>query len=63
MILNLLCFLYLEALNVLMEKARQMGLITGFVIDDSGLEVTHLQFADHSIIFCDASLDEVHELN
>ena len=55
----MLFVLVVEALN---EKARRTGLFTGFAIDDSGLEVTHLQFADNSIIFCNASLDEVNNL-
>lgn len=40
----MLFVLVVEALNDLMEKALQTMLITGFAIDDSGLEVTHLQF-------------------
>ena len=33
-----------------------------FAIDDFGMEVTHLQFADDSVIFFDASPDEVQTL-
>ena len=55
----MLFVIVVEALNVSMQKARRTGLIIGFAIDDSGLEVTHLQFADDSIIFYDASLNEV----
>lgn len=45
-----------EALNALMERATQRALIKGFAIDNSAVEVTHLQFANDIIIFCDASL-------
>ena len=43
-----------EALNAFMEIATQRALIKGFAIDNSGVEVTHLQFANDTIIFCDA---------
>lgn len=48
-----------EALNGLLDKAKHRGLISGFAIDDVEYEVTHLQFADYTIIFCDASLTQV----
>ena len=32
-----------------------MLLIKGFAIDNADHEVTHLQFADDTIMFCDAS--------
>ena len=51
-----------EALNTLLERAKQMQLILGFAIEGSFLEVTHLQFADDTIIFCDASLNQVETL-
>ena len=40
-----------EALNALMEKAKHLGLIKGFVIDNADNEVTPLQFADDPLCF------------
>lgn len=51
-----------EVLNALLEGAKQMQLISGFVIEDGVHEVTHLQFADDNIIFCAASLTQVEML-
>ena len=39
-----------------------MQLISGFVIEGGVHEVTHLQFANSTIIFCDASLNQVESL-
>eukprot|EP00268_Persea_americana_P066079 TRINITY_DN8921_c2_g1_i1.p1 TRINITY_DN8921_c2_g1~~TRINITY_DN8921_c2_g1_i1.p1 ORF type:complete len:104 (+),score=24.64 TRINITY_DN8921_c2_g1_i1:824-1135(+) len=51
-----------EALNALMEKAKHLGLIKDFVTDNADNEVTHLQLADDTILFCDASLARVYNL-
>ena len=51
--LPLLCSFILYSL---MEKAKQQCLIKGFAIDNVDQEVTHLQFADDTITFCDASM-------
>ncbi|GLT68412.1 hypothetical protein SLA2020_406460, partial [Shorea laevis] len=51
-------FLFLlvaEALNGLILKAKEKDMYTGTVVGTEGLEVTHLQFADDSIFFCEAS--------
>lgn len=45
-----------EALNILMERANQLRLITCLSWDNATLEATHLQFADDAVIFCDANL-------
>ena len=39
-----------EALHALMERAKQVRLLTGFVIENVDYEVTHLQSADDSMI-------------
>ena len=49
-----------EALHALMGKANHMHLVSRFAIDNSSRAVTHLQFANDTIIFCDASLNQVH---
>lgn len=51
-----------EALNALMEKGRHWTLIKCFVIGNADHEVTHLQFAVETIMFCDASLVQVNNL-
>ncbi|GKV20736.1 hypothetical protein SLEP1_g30818 [Rubroshorea leprosula] len=51
-------FLFLlvaEALNGLIHKAKELNMYKGVEMGEERLEVTHLQFADDSIFFCDAS--------
>ncbi|XP_028102574.1 uncharacterized protein LOC114301812 [Camellia sinensis] len=48
-----------EGLNILMTRARLMGLIKGAVVGSNDLSITHLQFADDTIIFCEAEREEV----
>ncbi|GKV02023.1 hypothetical protein SLEP1_g14510 [Rubroshorea leprosula] len=50
-------FLFLlvaEALNGLIHKAKELNKYKGVEVGEERLEVTHLQFADDSIFFCDA---------
>ena len=51
-----------EALHALMEKSKHHILIKDFVVDNVDVEVTHLQFADDTIMFSDASLDQLDNL-
>ena len=51
-----------EPLHALLEKAKQNNLIKGFALENSNFEVTHLRFADDTIMFCDAFLDQVENL-
>lgn len=37
-------------------------LLNGFSVENSQSEVTHLQFANDTVIFCDSSLNEVENL-
>lgn len=48
-----------EALNILFERARNRGLIKGAEIGPNGLIVSHLQFADDTIIFCNNDKEEL----
>lgn len=48
-----------EAFNALMEKAKHQGLLKGFAVENADQEETHLQFADDTIAFCDASVTQV----
>ncbi|GKV43653.1 hypothetical protein SLEP1_g50917 [Rubroshorea leprosula] len=55
-------FLFLmiaEALNGLMMKAVEENLFQGVEIGRSGLKLTHLQYADDSIFFCEANEQNV----
>ena len=48
-----------EALNVLIERAVQLGLVKGVEVGVDKTRVSHLQFADDTILFCDGNLEEV----
>lgn len=48
-----------EGLNMLMERARSLGLVRGVVVGKVEVVVTHLQFADDIIIFCEVNMEEV----
>ncbi|XP_028053421.1 uncharacterized protein LOC114257814 [Camellia sinensis] len=43
-----------ETLNILLGRAKNLGLIKGASVGPSGLQITHLQFADDTILFCEA---------
>lgn len=49
-------------MHALLERAKQLRLIIGFFCENDVYEVTHSQFADDTIIFCDANLAEVENL-
>lgn len=58
-------FLFLlvaEILAKMLEKAKDEGLISGFQVSSNGESITHLQFADDTLLFVDASLEEVQQL-
>lgn len=48
-----------EGLNILIERAKEMGLVKGASVGPSELKFSHLQFADDSIIFCEAEREEL----
>ncbi|XP_026397187.1 uncharacterized protein LOC113291921 [Papaver somniferum] len=52
-------FLFLmvaEVFSALMKKAERNGLISGFKVKSNETPITHLQFADDTIVFLDANL-------
>lgn len=46
----------------MLEKAKDEGLISGFQVSSNGESITHLHFADVTLLFVDASLEEVQQL-
>ncbi|XP_028056986.1 uncharacterized protein LOC114260979 [Camellia sinensis] len=48
-----------EGLNIVMERAKEEGLIIGASVGPNELKLSHLQFADDTIIFCEAEWEEV----
>lgn len=50
------------ALHGLWVKVTRPRLLTGFKIEHSLVEVSHLQFIDDMIIFCDVAKQEVSNL-
>ena len=43
-----------EVLNKMMQKAAETGLIRGLIIGSDKVQLTHLQFADDTLVFCEA---------
>lgn len=43
-----------EGLNILLIRARELGLLKGVVFGANEIVVSHLQFADDSLLCCDA---------
>ncbi|CAL5430761.1 unnamed protein product [Camellia sinensis] len=51
--------LVVEGLNILILRARELGLFNGAVVGNDLVKVSHLQFADDTILFCEANLEEI----
>ncbi|XP_028056846.1 uncharacterized protein LOC114260849 [Camellia sinensis] len=43
-----------KGLNLLIERANELGYLRGLTIGPNDLKVSHLQFADDTVIFCEA---------
>ncbi|CAL5380958.1 unnamed protein product [Camellia sinensis] len=48
-----------EGLNVLLSRAKEIGLVRGATVGPNDLAVSHLQFADDTILFCEADWSEL----
>ncbi|XP_028058827.1 uncharacterized protein LOC114262653 [Camellia sinensis] len=48
-----------EGLNLLLERAIEKGLSKGSSVGPEQLGISHLQFADDTIIFCEGENEEV----
>lgn len=58
-------FLFLlvsEVLTHMFEKATLAGWIGGFTVKKDGIEVSHLQFADDTLVFLDAKVEQLRYL-
>jgi len=57
-----LFILMTEVLNCLISKAVQHGLLSGLQVGSRSVTVTHLQFADDTLIFCEPSLESLQNI-
>ncbi|XP_028089315.1 uncharacterized protein LOC114289749 [Camellia sinensis] len=48
-----------EGLNLLLERAKRLGVIKGATVGSTGLKLSHLQFANDTLLFCAAELEEI----
>ncbi|GMP86360.1 hypothetical protein CsSME_00039159 [Camellia sinensis var. sinensis] len=48
-----------EGLNILLERAKQLGLIRGASVGSSDLKITYLQFANDNILFYEVEWGEI----
>uniref|UniRef100_A0A2N9H476 Reverse transcriptase domain-containing protein n=1 Tax=Fagus sylvatica TaxID=28930 RepID=A0A2N9H476_FAGSY len=61
----LLFVLVMEALSRLLDRGVDRGYLEGFPVDmsnGSGLRVSHMLFADDTLVFCGASRDQLYHL-
>ncbi|XP_026420639.1 uncharacterized protein LOC113316707 [Papaver somniferum] len=55
-------FLFLlvsEVLNIMFSKASRAGKVGGFIVKNGGTTISHLQFADDTLVFLDVDLEQV----
>ena len=58
----LLFLLIMEVLSRIMKKTEEGGFIQGFhvgSVNSTGIRVSHLLFADDTILFCDVSREQI----
>ncbi|XP_028074331.1 uncharacterized protein LOC114276709 [Camellia sinensis] len=48
-----------EGLNILISRAKDMGLVRGISVGANGLNISHLQFADDTVLFCEAEGSQI----
>ncbi|CAL5382198.1 unnamed protein product [Camellia sinensis] len=48
-----------EGLNLLLHRAKELGIFKGACVGPAGLRVSHLQFDADTILFCDAEWAEI----
>ena len=56
----------MEALSCLFKRAKEGGVLSGWQLSDrggAGVEITHLLFADDTLVICEPSIDQVSYLS
>lgn len=48
-----------EGLNLRLHRAKLLGLVKGALLGSNRMSISHLQFVDDTIIFCEADLKEL----
>ena len=59
---SLLFLLIMEVLSRILKKTEENNLIQGFqvgAVNSVGVQISHLLFADDTILFCDASREQL----
>ena len=59
---SLLFFLIMEVLSRILKKTKEGGFLRGFhvgLVNSTGICISHLFFADDTILFCDASREQL----
>ncbi|XP_026420308.1 uncharacterized protein LOC113316311 [Papaver somniferum] len=51
-----------EAISFMIKNAQEQGFIAGFQVTNGGKMISHLQFADDTLIFLDADIDQIKHL-
>lgn len=51
-----------EALNLLLQTGNEQGYLGGFSMSQSGVNISHLQFADDTLVFLDDSIKQMNFL-
>jgi hypothetical protein len=62
----LLFVLVMDAFSRMLSRAMEGGFLSGFRVDNlnnTPLEISHLLFADDTLIMCDADMDQIHNLD
>jgi hypothetical protein len=62
----LLFVLVIDAFSRMLSRAMEGGFLSGFRVDNrnnSPLEISHLLFANDTLIMCDADVDQIHNLD
>jgi hypothetical protein len=56
----------MDAFSRMLSRAMEGGFLSGFRVDNLNnfpLEISHLLFADDTLIMCDADVDQIHKLD